>query len=236
MLIDMKISTMDCFYYMFICIAVQELNLWFISPKIFASFLFIYNLIFSYDKIIKEKHHYLLFHIIIYMFMFIYFILLKNTYVDLILFSLASDYYNLETRSEGKIKYTSTSDSNLITATPGSVGLDIKSNLDITINPYEIGFIPTGLHIETPLGYYAQLATRSSMAMKNLIVIGGVIDPDYRGEIIVMLKNLNNHTYKIHKNDKIAQLICIKYTSNVKNVTKLSSTVRGFKGFGHTGV
>lgn len=125
--------------------------------------------------------------------------------------------------------------------TEGSAGMDLKAFIDesIILNPMERKLIPTGLFIELPKGYEAQVRARSGLAIKNgitLINAIGTIDSDYRGEIKVPLVNLSNEPFEIKNGERIAQMIIAKYEHvNFNIVEKLSETERGSGGFGHTG-
>lgn len=126
-------------------------------------------------------------------------------------------------------------------ATENSAGMDIRANLEnpITLQPLERTLVPTGLYIELPVGYEAQMRPRSGLALKQgitLINTPGTIDADYRGEIGVILINLSNQEVTIEHGERICQMIIAKYTqAEITEVTKLSITKRGTGGFGHTG-
>ena len=121
-------------------------------------------------------------------------------------------------------------------ATPGSAGYDLYSVSTEEIYPYEMTRIPTGIAIELPTGYYGQICCRSSLAIRKLTTLGGVIDNDYRGEIYVTLINHSNVNVKIFAGMRVGQIICIPYANcNVIEVARLSDTVRGEKGFGSSG-
>jgi dUTP pyrophosphatase len=127
-------------------------------------------------------------------------------------------------------------------ATPGSAGMDIRANLEhsLTLQPFERSLTPTGLFIELPEGYEAQIRPRSGMALKQGITClnsPGTVDSDYRGELKVILINLSNTAQIINNGDRIAQMIIAKTEKAEFNlVTQLSETVRSGGGFGHTGV
>jgi dUTP pyrophosphatase len=127
-------------------------------------------------------------------------------------------------------------------ATTGSAGMDIRANLEhsLTLQPFERSLIPTGLFIELPEGYEAQIRPRSGMAFKQGITClnsPGTVDSDYRGELKVILINLSNTAQIINNGDRIAQMIIAKTEKAEFNlVTQLSETVRSGGGFGHTGV
>ena len=126
-------------------------------------------------------------------------------------------------------------------ATVGSSGLDVRACLDKLLNlePLERFIVPTGLFIEIPSGYEAQIRPRSGLALKQGLTClnsPGTIDSDYRGELKVILVNLSNESQTIRPGDRIAQLVFQKVEKIVWDVkTDLSETVRGEGGFGHTG-
>lgn len=119
-------------------------------------------------------------------------------------------------------------------ATPMSAGLDVHAVKPEMIVPGVTRAVPTGIGCQMPLGCYGQLSTRSSMAVKGLIVVGGVIDPDYQGEIKVILHNLSQEPVTISQGDRIAQLLVIPiHMENVKEgEAPTELTIRGDKGFG----
>lgn len=122
-----------------------------------------------------------------------------------------------------------------------SAGMDLRSNNteSVKLKPLERKLIPTGLFIELPEGYEAQIRPRSGMALKHGISVlntPGTIDSDYRGEIGVILVNLSNEEYTIEKGDRICQMIIAKHEhADLTEVKSLNETVRGAGGFGHTG-
>ncbi|MCQ2351142.1 MAG: dUTP diphosphatase [Paludibacteraceae bacterium] len=126
-------------------------------------------------------------------------------------------------------------------ATPLSAGLDLRANLQspVTLNPMERKLIPTGLFIELPQGYEAQIRPRSGLALKKGITVlntPGTIDADYRGEIGVILINLSNEPFLIESGERICQMVIAKHeTAEFVEVAELSDTERGAGGFGHTG-
>lgn len=121
-------------------------------------------------------------------------------------------------------------------------GLDLYAAVDsdVCINPLERTLVPTGVVIELPEGFEAQIRPRSGLALKygiTLLNTPGTIDEDYRGEIKLIVVNLGNVPYTIKRADRIAQLVIAKrYTVEIQEVSELSSTDRGDGGFGHTGV
>lgn len=122
-----------------------------------------------------------------------------------------------------------------------SAGMDLRANLEegILIKPLERKLIPTGLFIELPIGYEAQVRPRSGLAFKKGITVlntPGTIDADYRGEIGVILINLSNDEFLIEDGERIAQMVISKHeTVGWENVEVLTETDRGEGGFGHTG-
>jgi len=126
-------------------------------------------------------------------------------------------------------------------ATPSSAGMDIRANLveSIVLKPLERTLVSTGLFIELPLGYEAQIRPRSGLAFKHGIGVlnsPGTIDADYRGEIKVILVNLSQENFEIKDGERIAQMIIAKHeTIEWEETDTLSETLRGEGGFGHTG-
>ncbi|RKD12352.1 deoxyuridine 5'-triphosphate nucleotidohydrolase [Pelobium manganitolerans] len=126
--------------------------------------------------------------------------------------------------------------------TEASAGMDLRANLeqDIVLKPLERQLIPTGLFMELPLGYEAQIRPRSGLAYKfgiSIVNAPGTIDADYRGEIKVLLVNLSNQDFTVADGDRIAQMVIAKHEQAVWNeVELLTETVRGAGGYGHTGV
>jgi len=121
-------------------------------------------------------------------------------------------------------------------ATPGSVGYDLFAADNCFILSGDHSCIQTGISVAIPPGHYGRIASRSSLSLRHGIEVGaGVIDTDYRGEILVVLYNHGFENYTIKKGDKIAQLILEKIiTPEVVQVDELDDTVRGFGGFGST--
>jgi dUTP pyrophosphatase len=126
-------------------------------------------------------------------------------------------------------------------ATSGSAGMDIRANITETIElkPMERRLVPTGLFIELPVGYEAQVRPRSGLALKKGITCvnsPGTIDSDYRGEVGAILINLSLEIQVIEPGERVAQMVIAKYvTAKLKEVTVLSETERGAGGFGSTG-
>jgi len=125
--------------------------------------------------------------------------------------------------------------------TAHAAGMDLRAFTpeQITIKPLQRLLVPTGLHIELPIGYEAQIRPRSGLAFKHGIGIvnsPGTIDADYRGEIKVLLVNLSDTDFVINDGDRIAQMVIAKHeTISWENVEELSDTARGAGGYGHTG-
>ncbi len=126
--------------------------------------------------------------------------------------------------------------------TEASAGMDLRANLSesITLKPLERSVVGTGLFIELPIGYEAQVRPRSGLAAKKGITVlnaPGTIDADYRGEIGVILVNLSNEDFTIENGERIAQLVIAKHDrAEWIAVEELSETVRGEGGFGSTGI
>jgi len=123
-----------------------------------------------------------------------------------------------------------------------SAGMDLRADLEsaVLLGPMERKLIPTGLHIELPEGFEAQIRPRSGLAYKHGISIvnsPGTIDADYRGEIKVLLINLSTEPFEINSGDRIAQMIVSKHEKvEWQQVEILNDTTRGAGGYGHTGV
>lgn len=133
-------------------------------------------------------------------------------------------------------------------STTYSAGMDIRANLKndkgndeiISIAPGKRVLIPTGLYIQLPYGYEAQIRPRSGLALKYGITVlntPGTIDADYRGEIGVCLINHGNDTFDVHHGDRIAQIVFAQVEqAALVEVSELVNTKRGDGGFGHTGI
>ncbi len=127
-------------------------------------------------------------------------------------------------------------------ATPLSAGMDLRANLlePVVLQPMERRLIPTGLFIQLPEGYEAQIRPRSGMALKKGITVlntPGTIDADYRGEIGVILINLSTQPVVIEPAERICQMVIARYEqAQLVEVETLDETERGEGGFGHTGV
>ena len=122
-----------------------------------------------------------------------------------------------------------------------SAGMDLFAHLEeeITLKSLERKLIPTGLFLEIPAGFEAQIRPRSGLAIKNGITVlnsPGTIDADYRGEIKVILINLSGEDFVIKNGERICQMIITKYVKvDLISVDVLNETIRGEGGFGHTG-
>ena len=125
--------------------------------------------------------------------------------------------------------------------TEASAGMDLRADLDnsIVLKPMERILVPTGLFIEIPAGYEAQIRPRSGLAIKRGITLlntPGTIDADYRGEIKVILINLSNEDFVITDGERIAQMVIAAHEKAAwVEVEELAATGRGAGGFGHTG-
>jgi dUTP pyrophosphatase len=127
-------------------------------------------------------------------------------------------------------------------ATEGSAGMDLRADLKeaVSLQPFERSLIPTGLFIELPLGYEAQVRPRSGLALKQGITClnsPGTVDSDYRGELKVLLINLSNSVQVINHGDRIAQIVISRTEqASLVTVNELNESIRGEGGFGHTGI
>ena len=123
-----------------------------------------------------------------------------------------------------------------------SAGMDLRANITETLvlKPFDRKLVPTGLFIELPQGYEAQIRPRSGLALKKGLTVlnsPGTIDSDYRGEIGVILVNLSNTETIIEDGERICQMVVSKHeTVSWIEVDRLSETQRGSGGFGHTGL
>lgn len=126
-------------------------------------------------------------------------------------------------------------------ATSYSAGMDLRANIGeaITLKPLERAMVPTGLFIELPQGYEAQIRPRSGLAAKHGLTVlnsPGTIDADYRGEIKVILVNLSNDIFVINDGERICQMIVAQHAQvEWEEVSQLQDSERGAGGFGHTG-
>ena len=126
--------------------------------------------------------------------------------------------------------------------TVASAGMDLRANIEspITLKPLERTIVKTGLFIELPVGYEAQVRPRSGLAAKKGVTVlnaPGTIDADYRGEIGVILVNLSNDDFVVENGERVAQLVIAKHErATWVEAKELSETSRGEGGFGSTGV
>jgi dUTP pyrophosphatase len=126
--------------------------------------------------------------------------------------------------------------------TSQSAGMDVRANIEepITLKPLERVVIRTGLHISLQPGFEAQVRPRSGLALKKGITVlnsPGTIDPDYRGEIGVILVNLSSENFVIKDGERVAQIVIAKYEQAIwEEVEILNETKRGVDGFGSTGI
>ncbi len=126
--------------------------------------------------------------------------------------------------------------------TEASAGMDLRANLteQVVIAPMQRKLIPTGLYIELPAGFEAQIRPRSGLALKHGISIlnsPGTIDSDYRGELKILLINFSDVNFEVGNGDRIAQMIISRHEHiNWDEVEILTETVRGEGGYGHTGL
>ena len=127
-------------------------------------------------------------------------------------------------------------------ATALSAGMDLRADLSepIVLAPLQRALVPTGLYIELPAGYEAQVRPRSGLAIKNGVTVAnspGTIDADYRGEVKVALVNLSDTPFTVNPGDRIAQMVVARHeTVEWEAVDELTDTERGVGGFGSTGV
>ena len=125
--------------------------------------------------------------------------------------------------------------------TPLAAGMDIFADLenDMILHPGERAYVPTGIAIGLPQGYEAQIRPRSGLALRHGIALvnsPGTIDPDYRGEIGIILINHGKEPFTIRNGERIAQMVCSPIArASLREVTDLDETTRGKGGFGHTG-
>ena len=125
--------------------------------------------------------------------------------------------------------------------TAHAAGMDLRAFIEeqIIIKPLQRFLIPTGLFIELPVGYEAQIRPRSGLAYKHGVTVlnsPGTIDADYRGELKVLLVNLSDTDFVVNNGERIAQMVVAKHETGAwQNAEELSSTARGEGGYGHTG-
>ncbi|MEM1339394.1 MAG: dUTP diphosphatase [Bacteroidota bacterium] len=126
--------------------------------------------------------------------------------------------------------------------TKGAAGVDLRADIleSILLQPLERAIVKTGIFLELPIGYEAQIRPRSGLAAKKGITVlnsPGTIDADYRGELGVILVNLSNEAFTIENGDRIAQMVIAKHErADWVEVEELNTTTRGSGGFGSTGV
>lgn len=117
-------------------------------------------------------------------------------------------------------------------------GMDLHAVEDVVLEPGVPALVPTGLSIELPPGFEAQIRPRSGLALRHAITLPNApatIDPGYRGEIRVILLNLGREPYRVHKGDRIAQMVIARYESIEWVESELSQSRRGAGGFGSSG-
>ena len=117
-------------------------------------------------------------------------------------------------------------------------GMDLRSVADVTLAPGVPQLVPTGLTVEVPPGFEAQVRPRSGLALKHSITMPnapGTIDPGYRGEVRVILLNLGREPYTVHAGDRIAQMIVARYEAVEWEEGELNGSARGEGGFGSSG-
>ncbi|MFM2136733.1 MAG: Deoxyuridine 5-triphosphate nucleotidohydrolase [Bacteroidota bacterium] len=125
--------------------------------------------------------------------------------------------------------------------TEAAAGMDLRASLEqpVTLGPLERALVPTGLHIELPVGYEAQVRPRSGLAAKKGVTVlnsPGTVDADYRGEIKIILVNLSSESFVVEDGERIAQLVIARHERAEWSVTgELAATERGEGGFGSTG-
>lgn len=127
-------------------------------------------------------------------------------------------------------------------ATEQSAGMDLRADIEepVVLKPFSRALIPTGLHIQLPAGYEAQIRPRSGLALKHGITVlntPGTVDADYRGDIGVILINVSAETFTVNPGERIAQMVISEYVQGtLVPVESLETSERGEDGFGHTGV
>lgn len=126
--------------------------------------------------------------------------------------------------------------------TERSAGMDLPAAVedDLVIEPGQTGLVPTGIMIAVPEGYEAQIRPRSGLALNHGVIVPnspGTVDPDYRGEVKIILHNLGSDAFRVTRGMRIAQMVIAPAVqANIKVVDKLPETQRGEGGFGHSGV
>jgi dUTP pyrophosphatase len=124
-------------------------------------------------------------------------------------------------------------------ATPHAAGYDVRSAAGVELAPGQIALVPTGLVMELPIGIECQVRPRSGLALKHGITLTnspGTIDPDYRGELGIILQNLGSAPVRLERGERIAQLVFARFeTPRIEEAADLAATTRGDGGFGSTG-
>jgi len=121
-------------------------------------------------------------------------------------------------------------------STSEAAGFDLYAIEDSEIHPHKLQRFPTGVCLEIPKGLCGKIFDRSSLAMQQITVLGGIIDSDFRGELIVVLHNLSDKPYVVKKYNRIAQLILFPHAEfQIRRLHELSPTDRGTKAFGSSG-
>jgi dUTP pyrophosphatase len=124
-------------------------------------------------------------------------------------------------------------------ATPHAAGYDVRSAAAVELAPGQIALVPTGLVMELPIGIECQVRPRSGLALKHGITLTnspGTIDPDYRGELGIILQNLGSAPVRLERGERIAQLVFARFeTPRIEEGVDLAATTRGDGGFGSTG-
>ena len=140
------------------------------------------------------------------------------------------------------LKYFSHMDAPVTQGTVDSAGLDLRASVSIALRKGETYDLHTGVHVEIPDGHFGMLVPRSSTGKKGLRLLNtiGIIDSDYRGEIVVCCENVRDDDLVVEQGDRIAQLVILPYAkvslSRVSSIEELTQTQRGGAGFGSTGV
>ena len=124
-------------------------------------------------------------------------------------------------------------------ATPHAAGYDVRAAADVELTPGQIALVPTGLVMELPEGIECQVRPRSGLALKHGLTLPnspGTIDPDYRGELGIIVQNLGQESVRLARGDRVAQLVFARFeTPRVEEALGLAETARGGGGFGSTG-
>jgi dUTP pyrophosphatase len=141
-----------------------------------------------------------------------------------------------------EIKVVNTGNQELPVVKFGNAGMDLRANIQVPvqIKPLERVLVPTGLHIQLPEGFEAQIRPRSGLALKHGITVlntPGTIDSSFRGDIGIILINLSNEVFTVNPGDRIAQMVIAEHAQAIFMLTdSLDETERGEGGFGHSGV